>query len=89
MGASVPRLVALLLWDFTKPVLAANLVAWPAAWLAMGAWLGSFAYHVPLRPRYFLLAGLAGILIAWLTGAWHAIRIARANPVEALRQART
>lgn len=87
MGASVPRLVALLLWDFTKPVLAANLVAWPAAWLAMETWLGSFAYHVPLRPGYFLLAGLAGVLIAWLTGAWHAVRVARANPMEALRQA--
>jgi putative ABC transport system permease protein len=86
MGASVPRLVTLLLWDFTKPVLAANLVAWPAAWLAMGTWLGSFAYHVPLRPGYFILAGLSGILIAWLTGAWHAIRVARADLVEALRQ---
>jgi putative ABC transport system permease protein len=84
-GASTSDLVVLLVWQFSIPVLIANAIAWPIAWYYLRGWLQGFAYHVPLSPLYFLGAGSAAMLIAWVTVFTHARRVARANPVHALR----
>jgi putative ABC transport system permease protein len=85
MGASSPDILRLLLWQFTKPVLWANLLALPVAWWLMNEWLKGFAYRVTLAPWTFIVAGLAAVLIAWGTVFVHALRVARARPVGALR----
>jgi putative ABC transport system permease protein len=85
MGASSPDILRLLLWQFTKPVLWANVVALPAAWWLMSQWLEGFAYHVTLAPWTFAAAAGAGVVIAWGTVFVHALRVARARPVGALR----
>ena len=85
MGASTFDIVRLLLWQFTKPVLWANLIAWPLAFWAMEQWLHGFAYRVDLPPWLFLLAAVAAVLIAWATVATHAWLVARARPATALR----
>ena len=85
MGASTADVVRLLLWQFTKPVLWANLVAWPVAFWAMNHWLQGFAYRVDLPPWLFLLASVAAVLIAWATVSTHAWLVARAKPAAALR----
>jgi putative ABC transport system permease protein len=85
MGASSSDILRLLLWQFAKPVLWANVVALPLAWLAMDSWLKGFAYHVSLAPWTFVAAALAAVLIAWGTVFVHALRVARARPVAALR----
>ena len=84
-GARTGDLVLLLLWQFSVPVLIANLIAWPLAWYWLHDWLQGFAYRIPLSPLYFLGAGLAALLIAWATIFAHALRVARANPIHALR----
>jgi putative ABC transport system permease protein len=85
MGASTADIVRLLLWQFNQPVLWANLIAWPVAWWAMTRWLQGFAYHVDLPPWLFLAAGGGAILIACATVLAHALIVARAAPVTALR----
>jgi putative ABC transport system permease protein len=85
MGASSRDILRLLLWQFTKPVIWANLIAWPAAFLIMRWWLASFAYHVDVAPWTFLAAGAAALVIAWATVFLHALNVARAKPVSALR----
>jgi putative ABC transport system permease protein len=85
MGASSSDILRLLLWQFAKPVLWANLLALPLAWLAMDYWLKGFAYHVDLAPWTFAAAAGAGVVIAWATVFFHALRVARARPVGALR----
>jgi putative ABC transport system permease protein len=85
MGAATSDIVGLLLKAFTRPVLLANLIAWPLAWWAMNHWLSGFAYHVALSPWYFLAGGGAAALIAVLTVLGHCIGQARAKPVHALR----
>ncbi|MEA1652956.1 ABC transporter permease [Nitrospirillum sp. BR 11164] len=85
LGATVADIVQLLVWQFSKPVLVANLIAWPVAWVVMGRWLGGFAYRIQMDPLVFALAGLAALLIAWITVAGHAARVAAAKPVNALR----
>jgi putative ABC transport system permease protein len=85
MGATNFDVVRLLLWQFTKPVLWANLIAWPLAFWAMDHWLHGFAYRVDLPAWLFLLAAAVAVLIAWITVAAHAWLAARAAPATALR----
>jgi len=84
-GARIRDVVWLLLWQFSIPVLIANLIAWPVAWYYLHGWLQSFAYRIPLSPFYFLGAGATALLIAWATVFSHARRVAAANPIHALR----
>lgn len=85
LGATAGRIVGLLVWQFSRPVLIANLVAWPAAWLFLDHWLRAFQFRVDVTPLPFLAAGGAALLIAWLTVIVHARRVSTANPVHALR----
>ena len=85
MGATVPDVLILLVKDFTKWVLAANLIAWPVAWFFMDQWLQSFAYRVEISWWIFLMAGLTALGVAWLTVSYQAVKAAMANPVDALR----
>jgi putative ABC transport system permease protein len=85
LGARTRDIVRLLVWQFTRPVLVANLIAWPVAWWAMRNWLDEFEARVEIGPGPFLLAGLLALLIAIGTIAGHAVRVARANPIHALR----
>jgi putative ABC transport system permease protein len=85
LGARTRDIVRLLAWQFTKPVIIANLIAWPAAWWVMRRWLNTFDARIDLGPTPFLLAGLIAFAIAVGTIAGHAIKVARANPITALR----
>jgi putative ABC transport system permease protein len=84
-GARVSDIVRLLAWQFSKPVVLANLIAWPVAWWLMRDWLNGFDARIPLGPGPFLLAGLLALAIALGTIAGHAVKVARLNPIHALR----
>jgi putative ABC transport system permease protein len=84
-GARNGDVLVLLLWQFSIPVLLANLIAWPAAWYYLHGWLQGFVYRVSLSPFYFLAAGIGALLIAWATILAHTFRVARTNPIHALR----
>ena len=85
LGARTRDIVKLLVWQFSRPVLIANMIAWPVAWWVMRDWLQRFDAHIGLGPTPFLLAGCLALGIAIVTIASHAIRVARANPILALR----
>jgi putative ABC transport system permease protein len=84
-GAKTKDIVLMLLWQFSIPVLVANLIAWPVAYYYLHSWLEGYAYRIALSPLYFLGAGAAALLIAWATVIVHAAHVARANPIHALR----
>jgi putative ABC transport system permease protein len=85
MGASRLDILRMLLWQFAKPVLWANLIAWPAAGYLMYHWLQGFAHHVGLNPLIFVGASTVALAIALATVAGHALLVARAHPAAALR----
>lgn len=85
LGATVANIVRLLSFDFLKPVLIAAVIACPAAYLLMNAWLRSFAYRIEIDWWVFVLAGGLALLIALLTVSFQAIRAALASPVKSLR----
>jgi putative ABC transport system permease protein len=84
-GARTHDIALLLLWQFSKPVLIANVIAWPLAWYYLHGWLQGFAYRISLNPLYFFGVGAVALLIAWATVFGHTHRVARANPINALR----
>jgi putative ABC transport system permease protein len=85
MGAGTAEILRLLLWQFTRPVLWAMVIAWVAAGALMNHWLQGFAYHVALDPLVFLGAAILGLGIALCTVGAHCYLVARAKPVSALR----
>ncbi len=85
LGARTQDIVRLLVWQFSRPVLVANVIAWPVAWWAMRDWLNSFDTRMSLGPGPFVLAGGLALGIAVATIAGHAWRVARQNPIRALR----
>lgn len=84
-GARTGQILRLMLWRISTPVLAANLIAWPVAYFYLHRWLEGYAYRIPLNPLYFLASGGAALLIAWATVYAITLRLARTNPVHALR----
>lgn len=85
LGASTGRIVQLLVWQFSRPVLMANIIAWPVAWWVMRDWLNGFDARIALGPVPFVAAGLVALTIAVGTIAAHSFRVARTNPIHALR----
>jgi putative ABC transport system permease protein len=85
LGASTMDIARLLLWDMSKPVLLANLIAWPVAWLVLRDWLDGFAYRIDLPLSVFPLAGLAALLIAVVAVGAQAVKVARTHPALALK----
>jgi len=85
LGASTRDILQLLVGQFLRPVVVANLIAWPLAWLAMSNWLASFDQRVTLSPLYFLSATALTLLIALVTVGGQAFAVARAEPAQALR----
>jgi putative ABC transport system permease protein len=85
LGASTANVIRMLLWDFAKPVLLANVIAWPIAWVLMRNWLNGFPYRVELSPAFFIGASAAALLIALVTVFARTAKIARVRPAVALK----
>ena len=84
-GARTIDIVLMLIWQFSVPVLVANLIAWPIAYYYLHHWLEGYASRISLNPFYFVGTGAVALVIAWATVIVHAAHVARANPIHALR----
>jgi putative ABC transport system permease protein len=85
LGASVSGVILLLSKEFTKWVLAANLIAWPTGYFVMRNWLQNFAYRTQVSPHIFILSAFFALAIALMTVSLQTMKAAQANPVESLR----
>lgn len=85
VGASRFEILSMMLWQFSKPVLASNLLAWPITYYLLSQWLSGFQRHVDLQWWTFLGASTATLIVAVLTVFTHAYVSAGRNPITALR----
>jgi putative ABC transport system permease protein len=85
LGASVGRILMLQSKEFSRWVLAGNVVAWPLGYYAMNLWLADFAYRTDISVWSFLTAAVLALSIALLAVGYQSIRAATANPVDSLR----
>ena len=85
LGASRRMLISLLVGSFLRPVLIANLIAVPVAFLVLRSWLTQFNDRIAVTPTPFLVGGGAAILVAAVTVGTLAWNAANSEPGRALR----
>ena len=85
LGASAANITNLLATNFIKLVLVAFVIAVPIAWIVMNKWLENFAYRINISWMVFIIAGLAVMIITFLTISFQSVKAALANPVKSLR----
>ena len=73
----------MLTWDNVRMAVLANVLAIPFTYYAMGYCLSGFSYRVGMAAMTFVTSGFAALFISLLTVGYQAIKIARANPVNA------
>jgi hypothetical protein len=85
LGARISALLILMVKEFVRLILIANLIAWPFAYFFMKKWLKNFAYKTSFDIWIFVSSGLLALVVALLTVSYRSIRAATANPVDSLR----
>jgi len=85
LGATIPGLVLRLSMEFIKWVMAANIIAWPLAYLLMNKWLQGFAYRTTITPVIFIVTGVVAFFIAIITVSYQSVKAALADPVRSLK----
>jgi len=84
-GASVTGLVFRLSREMISCVLLANIIAWPVVYLMMKKWLENYVFRTNLGLGIFLVSSLFTLSMALLTAGTKIIKIAEANPSDALK----
>jgi len=85
LGANARQIGAMLLRSFGKPIVIANLIAWPLAFIGVQAYLRVFLHRVPITPAPFLLSLAITLLIAWIAVMGQTWRASRVTPSRVLR----
>ncbi len=85
LGASISSVMLLLVKEFTKWVLLANIIAWPVAWFGMNKWLQNFAYKTEYSIDVFIISGFIALIVALITISFRSFKAANSNPVESLK----
>jgi putative ABC transport system permease protein len=84
-GASVPVILKLLSTEIIILISVSSLIAWPVVYYFMHRWLQNFAYQTSLHLLTFILSSLIGLVIAISVVVYQSLRVARINPVDALK----
>lgn len=85
LGGSTSGVAQLLMWDFAKPVLIANILAWPLAWIAVRPWLDQFPYRIEPSPVFFIGVSIVALAVALVTVFARTFRAAETRPAIVLR----
>ncbi|HYE55368.1 MAG TPA: FtsX-like permease family protein, partial [Chitinophagaceae bacterium] len=85
LGSSDFNIIYLLSRDFTFMVITSIVIALPVSYLLTKRWLDSFQYRISLEVWYFIGAGIAALIITWITVGIQALKATRINPVQCLR----
>jgi putative ABC transport system permease protein len=85
IGANISDIFELLIFELTKWVLLANLIAWPVAYWIMNKWLQSFAYRITIGISPFIISALIALVIALIAVSYQALKASLTNPIKALR----
>lgn len=85
MGASVPNIIKLILKDYLILLIVSLVIAAPISWFLFGDWLADFAYRINLSADIFIIAFVLVLVISFTTVVARIQKIAKANPVTAIR----
>ncbi|MEJ2901566.1 ABC transporter permease [Pedobacter panaciterrae] len=85
LGASNLNILTLLNKDFIKLVAIANVIAFPLAYIIINKWLSGYEFKVSISPLPFAIAAILSLIIAVLTVSAQSVKVAKANPIDALK----
>jgi len=85
LGASVAKIIGLILREFIFLIVIANLIAYPIAYFAVNIWLQNFAYRIQVSFWIFALATVFTFFTSFLAIMFHTLKAAYTNPVDYLR----
>ena len=85
LGATTGSVLMMMSREFGWLVVAANAIAWPAAFFVLDRWLAFYAYRIDQSPEWFALAGAGVLAVALATVSGQTWLAARTNPADALR----
>jgi len=85
LGASNMNILTLLNKDFIKLVIIADLIAFPIAYVIVNRWLSAYSFRVSISVSPFAIALCLSLIIAILTVSVQSVKVAKANPVDALK----
>jgi hypothetical protein len=85
LGAQVSGIVFLLTGEFSRWVIIASCIALPVGWYIMKGWLEDFAYRIEIDIWTYFISVIFSLFVAILTVGYQSIKVALANPIEALR----
>ena len=80
LGANRVQITGRILWDFSKPLIAATLVAWPIAAYFTNAWLSEFSFRIEQGAAPFVLSTFIVACLVWAVVGVQAYRAASTNP---------
>jgi putative ABC transport system permease protein len=85
LGASAKHILTMLLKDLSKPILIANVLAWPLAFIAVQKYLSLYLERIELTLLPFVASLVISIIVVWLAIGKQVYRAARMNPASVLR----
>ncbi len=85
LGASVLNILGNFSKEYFILILFSNVIAWPAAYFLMNAWLEDIYYKTAMGLEVFVLAGIIALGIALLTVSLQSLKAATTNPMESLK----
>jgi len=85
LGSSVFEIYALIAREYLVLAILGNILAWYPAWHISNKILQDFAYKIDIDIWVFVIGFISSLLLTFITIAFHTIKAARTNPVEALR----
>ncbi|MGC9344800.1 MAG: ABC transporter permease, partial [Bacteroidales bacterium] len=86
-GAGFNNIIILLSREFARLIIIAFLIAIPLGYLGTRSWLQNFEFRIDIieNSYIFVLAGIAGLLVAYITIFYQAVRAAGTRPAKSLR----
>ncbi|NQV18468.1 MAG: ABC transporter permease [Armatimonadetes bacterium] len=85
LGSSVLQIITKLFKGIFIIIIISTILAGPLAYYLFSLWQKNYASKVTVNPVIFVLALLGALLVSFLTSAYHTIKVANTNPVEALK----
>ena len=85
-GADYNGVLHELVLSFMKMVGEAFVIGIPVAWLVVHRWLEGYSHRISLSWWIFALAGMAIIILAFISVIWQSVKTARTNPATVLKK---
>lgn len=85
-GAGIRQLILPELFHYLWLALLSSALAIPASMFLIERWLRNFKYRTEIPLWIFPACALVLILFSWIAVCYHAIRLARMNPIEFVRE---